>query len=111
MLLQESYKDSFDIPLTFSDNRWYLNLPRTGSEYFIDLIGRAKKKEKILCRSNTIRSPRATIAGILEKKTIMDSKNDILALSGLYDVGDSLRNEIIPQRIISLMDAKNFSFK
>ncbi len=111
LLSGKEFEDSFDIPVTLSDNRWYLNLPRTGSTYYVELIGKLKTSEKKLCRSKTVKSARATIAGSLEKGTAMDSNNDILALSGLYNVNDSLSSEMIPQRIISLLDAKVFSLK
>jgi hypothetical protein len=111
LLSDVEFEDSFDIPVSLTDSRWYLNLPRTGSSYHVELIGKHRKKESVLCSSNKIHSPRATIAGPLEKATVLDSKNDILALSGLYSVGDTFRNNMIPQRIISLLDANNYSLK
>ena len=30
----DKYIDSFDIPVTLTDNRWYINLPRAGSTYY-----------------------------------------------------------------------------
>ncbi|MEW5815507.1 MAG: DUF4912 domain-containing protein [Spirochaetota bacterium] len=102
----ENIVDSFDIPIKTSDRSWYINLPKPGGCYFIKLIGTLHGREKEVCKSNVIKSPRGTIANNEEKDVLVDFVNDMMLLSGIYDFGESSIEESIPQRIISLVDAK-----
>ncbi len=99
--------DSFDIPIKFTDDRWYINLPRAGSTYFIALMYRTAGGDRELCRSNTVHSPEKTLLDISLRDELIESiDNEMLILSGLYDyVESSSFRENIPQRIISMVDA------
>jgi uncharacterized protein len=111
---QETYCeiiDSFDIPIKFSDNKWYINLPRSGRSYFIAVMSKVNRKERELCRSNTICSPKKTLMDAAVREKIYDSlDNTMLILSGIYDyVESSSFRENIPQRIISMVDSAYMS--
>ncbi len=94
--------DSFDIPVKQSDNRWYLNLGKQDTYYYLDLICIFDGKEYLLARSNIIRVPRGWIAGNQDNISITEDK--IMALSGIDNIGVSTFGNRIPQRIISLLD-------
>lgn len=111
---QETYCeiiDSFDIPIKFSDDKWYINLPRSGRSYFIAVMTKVNRKERELCRSNTIYSPKKTLMDVTVREKIYDAlDNTMLILSGIYDyVESSSFRENIPQRIISMVDSAHMS--
>jgi hypothetical protein len=105
--------DSFDIPIKFTDNSWYINLPRSGRSYSIVLISRVNHEERELCRSNSIHSPDKTMMSIASREKIYGSVDEtMLILSGIYDYLEisSLR-ENIPHRIIAMVDNAGYSVK
>ncbi|RKX77400.1 MAG: DUF4912 domain-containing protein [Spirochaetes bacterium] len=97
--------DSFDIPVKLSDNRWYINLPHPGREYYIELICLNGGEEKALCTSNTVRSPRVALPDSIEDD-FQESVGDIIKLSGISELHESDNKRIIPQRIISIIETK-----
>ena len=101
----------FDIPVQITDNSWYINLPKSGKSYYIDLMYRSGKAEKLLCTSNKVSSPEATYSLLKEGGGIADAGNDLVLLSGLYDFEAAGRENIIPQRIISFLDAQYIQLK
>jgi hypothetical protein len=95
----------FEIPVKLTDRKWYINLPTTGVRYSAVLIVRYRQKERVLCSSNTIDSPKISIDPT--NNTSADkSFYSILAVSGLQDSNDFSEKGGIPQRIISLLDTQ-----
>lgn len=104
--------DYFDIPVRASDASWYINLPKLGCAYRIELVCRRTGSEKVLCRSNSVTSPSETFDQLLNpEKRIADSGNDFVLLSGLYDFEAPSSQNTIPQRIIGFLDAQYIQFK
>ena len=104
-LSAETRVTSHDIPVKFSDKSWYINLPKAGVNYCLELACRDGRTHTVLCRSNTVHSPRGTLPGdYLED--LKKSADEILMLSGLPDVDRSALSEGIPQRVISLLDTQ-----
>ena len=101
----------FDIPVEFGDRNWYINLPAAGSSYEIDLIGRNRTAQKVLCRSNRIQSPAFDIPETGTEQALKDTGNDLVLLSKLYNFGDEFPLKEIPQRIISLLDTQYLRIK
>jgi hypothetical protein len=52
----------FDIPLKKRDRARYLNLPKPGSSYVLELLSRNSRKVRVLARSNPIHPPRGGFA-------------------------------------------------
>ena len=96
--------DFFDIPVKLKDSSWYINLPAHNSCYYIELIQFMYGEEKILCTSNTIKSPFKTVEDIESSSEFINE--DILLLTGVYDFGVGSFDDRIPQRIISFLDDK-----
>lgn len=115
--IQESLQNTpvstsyFDIPVKLSDNNWYINLPRAGSSYYLALMYKLGKTEKTLCTSNTIKSPNETYGLLKDGGGIADAGNDLVLLSGLYDFEAPSSKNVIPQRIISFLDAQYIQLK
>lgn len=93
----ETHMDCFDIPVADDDRQWYINLPRAGVRFRIDLCSRHQGqpgKTRVLARSNEVLSPRQSIpAAALDER-----QRAILALSGIEELriealadGDSFR--------------------
>ncbi|ORC34300.1 DUF4912 domain-containing protein [Marispirochaeta aestuarii] len=100
----KSFSDYFDIPVSLSDDCWYINLPQSGIRYCIDLVSITKGSIKRLCRSNIISSPRGDVQE--EMKSADNPLLETLFLSGLFDVNIADEKDEIPQRIISLIDSQ-----
>jgi hypothetical protein len=80
----EAHKEYFDIPISDEDRQWYINLPRSGMRFRIDLcIRRAGQvgKIRVLARSNEVISPRPSLA--LPASMLDESWRGILMLSGI----------------------------
>lgn len=103
--------DSFDIPVKVQDNKWYINLPESGKNYFIKLVVRLGRGEKVLCTSNTVTSPAKTVAATIAGENITDFSDPMLAFAGLFNLSDSSLDGSIPHRIIQFIEANNFNFK
>jgi len=102
--------DYFDIPVKLSDTRWYINLPRAGREYYIELVVVFQGQEKVLCRSNPIRSPKKTILDAVNEAQKSTNFDNLMVLYGFYTLGESSYNNGIPQRVLSMMDAARFNW-
>jgi hypothetical protein len=84
----EANRDYFDIPVSEGDLQWYINLPRPGVRFRIDLCARragAAGKLRVLARSNEVESPRQALA----TESLGAGERELLALSG----GDELFRE------------------
>ena len=104
--------DSFDIPVKITDDKWYINLPECGKRYYLELIGRSREGNKVLCTSNAVESPRYTIHDSIAEETLSSLNNPMLAFAGIFDLSDENNSQSIPQRIIQFVDAtNNFHFK
>jgi len=60
-----SYSDtgsSFDIPIQFTDNSWYIYLPDEDCSYFLELSFQSGGRYQVLSRSNIIITPRETMS-------------------------------------------------
>ncbi|MCK4542285.1 MAG: DUF4912 domain-containing protein [Spirochaetales bacterium] len=96
--------DYFDIPIKNNDSNWYINLPRQGMSYSLELIFQTETKEKILCRSNIITSPKEIFCS--EDEATMNCGSEFFLLNGIPGSGGGSFRDTIPQRIISLIDAQ-----
>jgi hypothetical protein len=97
----ENHREYFDIPVADNDMQWYINLPRSGVRFRIDLCARPVGqvgKLRVLARSNEVESPRQSYpvgASSLEAATC-----ELLALSGIDDLPLDCRVEGNPQCIL-----------
>lgn len=100
---------SFDIPVRGTERRWYVNLPRSGREYEVELVSVTRGLEQVLCRSNRISSPDTSI----EEHSIDDELGyaGILSVAGVPEMDEIGANGSIPQRIISLLDTQYLHLK
>lgn len=106
---RDNILDYYDIPVDENDDSWYINLGKTGRHFGIKLCSLVHGQEIVLGKSNIIKSPRGFVA-----ENIDDLSNDsdimTLLLSGLWDYNDDGEN-ILPQRIISIMENQDLSFQ
>jgi hypothetical protein len=83
----DSPREYFDIPIADNDLQWYINLPRSGVRFRIDLCARRggqAGKFRVLARSNEVESPRQSLAA---SGPILDPPSyELLALSGAEDL-------------------------
>ena len=102
---KKNISDFSDIPVTLDDNSWYINLPETGIYYCVELILKSSVSEKVLCRSNTVKSPLWEIGDMGNLKEMKGTGNDLLIVAGAYDLSELEATGKIPQRIISMIDS------
>ncbi|HSV56608.1 MAG TPA: DUF4912 domain-containing protein, partial [Magnetospirillaceae bacterium] len=82
-----------------SDLKWYINLPLPDRRYRIDLCCRTGGRTRVLARSNTVQTPRSTLA---ESAAAVDVNSvELLALSGLEDLKIAPAENQHPSRILS----------
>lgn len=96
-----SYSDtgsSFDIPIQFTDNSWYIYLPDADRSYFLELSFQSGGRYQVLSRSNIIRTPRETMSecGGVQGKEMEALIEEIYHQSRR----SSVSSITIPQRII-----------
>ncbi len=94
---QDHKKGFFDIHITLDDWKWYINIPRPGHSYRVDLCLRKADRIKVLARSNEVRMPLHYLDGLA---TIPQMTKSLLILSdmeGLHLTETSLDN---PSRIL-----------
>ncbi len=103
---KENIYDYSDIPVKVDDSSWYINLPRPGIFYCVELLLESTTSEKVLCRSNTVKSPMWEIGDYSDFKELKGTGNDLLLVAGVYDLSDVEAAEKIPQRIISKLDSE-----
>ena len=97
--------EPFEIPVKVTDRRWYINLPKPGFTYSLELIVRSRRNERALCESNSVKSPVISInptAGSSGEELF----RTVLAVSGFQDSDDFSQKGGIPQRVISLLDTQ-----
>lgn len=97
--------DFSDIPVQIEDSSWYINLPETGIFYCTELILKNSTSEKVLCRSNIIKSPKWEIGELENFNEHKGTGNDLLIVASVYDLSASEVAGSIPQRIISMIDS------
>ena len=76
----------FDIPIKFEENKWYINLPSNGCQYYIELICQIATGDKVLATSNKIESPLKITRDIVSNESI--NRSDFLVLAGVYGFYD-----------------------
>jgi len=81
----EGRRDFFDIPIADDDLQWYINLPRPGVRFRIDLCARTQQggKNKVLARSNELRSPRQAL-------TVAECEGELVRFLRLSGIDGSL---------------------
>jgi uncharacterized protein len=82
----EGHREYFDIPVSDGDLQWYINLPRSGVRFRIDLCARKPGfgKLRVLARSNEVESPRQSFS--LPQSGLDKAAFELLALSGIEDL-------------------------
>jgi uncharacterized protein len=83
----DAHKDYFDIPVADDDRQWYINLPRGGVRFRIDLCARhpgQASKTRVLARSNDVASPRQSLSA--PASGLDDDRLSMLALSGIDEL-------------------------
>ena len=84
--LSDGKEGFFDIPVKFEENKWYINLPSNGCQYYIELICHLASGDKILAVSNKIESPLKITRDIVSNESI--NRSDFLVLAGVYGFYD-----------------------
>ncbi len=100
--------DYYDIPIDEKDDSWYINLGKTGRHFGIQLCSIAHGKVSVLSKSNVIKSPRGFVA---ENFKDLSNDSDLMTvlMSGLWNY-DNKGNNVVPQRIISIMENQDLTF-
>jgi hypothetical protein len=97
----DNHREYFDIPVADNDLQWYINLPRSGVRFRIDLCARHAGqggKFRVLAHSNEVESPRQSLVAPpqgLEAETC-----ELLALSGIEDLSIDGCVDGNPRRIL-----------
>jgi len=96
--------DIMDVPVSFSDNSWYLNLELRETRYVVHLVALFGSVERILASSKPVYVPRG---GFSEKLDVLDSfeTDALIALSGIETLGVAKVLDEVPQRIMHVMDS------
>ena len=93
----------FDIPVKFEENKWYINLPSHGSQYYIELICVIPQEEKILAVSKKIESPLRITRDIVSSESMF--RSDFLVLAGVYGFYDDEEGDgDNSQKIVSFLN-------
>jgi len=88
----------FDIQVTLDDWKWYINIPRPGHSYRVDLCLRAIDKIKVLARSNEVRMPIHYLEGFSKLSQMTKSLLILSDLEGLHLAEPGTDN---PSRILA----------
>ncbi len=99
----------FDIPISENDGSRYINFLHGGKQYSVNLFVMVHNKEKLLCKSNIVHSPRGYIAENNEE-FMKDSDTRKIIFSSLWDYHQNGEN-LIPQRIIAIMENQQVRLK
>lgn len=92
----------FDIPVQPNDRKWYINLPKPETYYWIDLIFRGDEGEHRLAASNTILVPPGGLSD--GYRDSVSASDHVIAYSGLDKLQVTFFGDPVPQRILGLMD-------
>jgi hypothetical protein len=101
------HREYFDIPVSDNDSQWYINLPRSGVRFRIDLCARRggqAGKVRVLSRSNEVESPRQTLAA--PEAGLEAATYELLALSGVEDLPIEASADGNPRRILQSGQAR-----
>ncbi len=99
----------FDIPVSETDKSRYINLLHGGKWYSLGLFAMVRAKEKLLSRSNAVKSPQGYLAENYDA-FLKDPDAKKIILSSLWNYHETGENSI-PQRIISIMDNQHMPLK
>ncbi|HOI23393.1 MAG: DUF4912 domain-containing protein [Spirochaetia bacterium] len=80
----EGRKSYFDIQVTLEDWKWYINIPRPGHSYRVDLCFRTVNKIRVLARSNEVRMPVHHLEGLSRLPQMTKSLLILSDLEGLH---------------------------
>jgi hypothetical protein len=97
----EGQREYFDIPVADEDLQWYINLPRSGVRFRIDLCARRASqagKFRVLARSNEVESPRLSLA--TDPETLGEGACELLSLSGVEELAIEGCADANPRRIL-----------
>jgi hypothetical protein len=98
----DAHKDYFDIPVADNDSQWYINLPRSGVRFHIDLCARRGAqggKIRVLARSNEVESPRQGIA--VPASELGSATRELIALSGVEETSAYIESAENPRRLLT----------
>ncbi len=95
-------RSSFDIPVKLTDSRWYINLPRAGGRFVLELLYKKGGKEHGLVRSNVVESPAEGFSESTDPAWALADGEAVLAMSLHRSVGEIPSSGSIPQRILSV---------
>ena len=93
---EDTAVDCFDIPVSVSDNRWYIYLPDQDARYRVSLVATLSSGEHELARSNPVYVPPATV-----HTEVSDDSDALLLASGVDQMELAAFDAEIPQRIIA----------
>jgi uncharacterized protein len=97
----DNHHEYFDIPVSDNDLQWYINLPRSGVHFRIDLCARHAGqggKFRVLAHSNEVESPRQSLA--TSSEGLEAAGCELLALSGIEDLSIDGCADGNPRRIL-----------
>ncbi len=101
--LSDNSVSFFDIPVKFEENKWYINLPSNGCQYYIELICHLASGDKVLATSNKIESPLKITRDIVSNESMY--RSDFLVLAGVYGFyDDEDGNQDNSQKIVSFLN-------
>jgi hypothetical protein len=80
----EGRRSYFDIQVTLEDWKWYINIPRPGHAYRVDLCFRTLDKIRVLARSNEVRMPVHYLEGLSKLPQMTKSLLILSDLEGLH---------------------------
>jgi hypothetical protein len=95
-------RSSFDIPVKLTDSRWYINLPRAGGSFVLELLYKKRGKEHSLVRSGVIETPSEGFSQKVDPAWSLSDGEAVLAMSLHRSVGEIPSSGSIPQRILSV---------
>jgi hypothetical protein len=95
--------ETFDIPITLIDNRWYINLPSQDVYYRLAIYANDEGGERELALSNVIFVSRSNLAEARNGEEA-SAADQILAQTGIQDMDLPDSGRRIPQRILDLVD-------
>ncbi len=93
----------FDIPVKAEENKWYINLPSNGCQYYIELVCHIASGDKVLAISNKIESPLKISRDIVSNENMY--RSDFLVLAGVYGFyDDEDGDQDNSQKIVSFLN-------
>ena len=93
---------TYDIPVSLTDDRWYINLPRQATHYCIQLRA-IEGADTFLAVSNKVTVPLGTVPDV-EGHNHLSAADRIMAYSGLKELDVATYRYRVPQRILTLVE-------